>query len=514
MKSSLNKALISGSTFLFLNWGPCNAQPIQLIPPKDGAPVEPLRELPLQEVTGFWEGTPPSLIEAYFPQLPLRLTSPTLRSMRAEILKEKYTPLLQSPLYEKTLLSLFMETSQIEQAKEFLSETNLSEKENLFIDLLWLSGESKKACEKIANLIRTSPNNEWKRQNVYCLYLNGEGERGKIASELLSETTSSVPPLLNALFDPSSHPPFEDVIGHSPFLLNVWCTLGQDIPEEVLNKLTPASLALIARSEKMPLTTRLLAAQMALQLGDFKGEDVLTLLKEAPSEGLLEKFAEGLKSPKTEILLPLFEKARNEQKLSLIADVFKPLLIKIDPSPETLPLAPSMIRTFLEGGEKDLAQKWGTFFMRESPDEAIATLPLLHMAFPENNWGEAQLQAWQAYQSRVHQDTAAQNSYLLRHVLEALGEGAGPAMKGEPATPSWRQEKALFGEKALGLLDSAAASKRKGEVLLLILTMIGDTPLVDLSPEKFIRLLGAFHKAGYTTEARALALEFLLAKGV
>src|SRR5689334_15776687 len=101
--------------------------------------------------------------------------------------------------------------------------------------------------------------------------------------------------------------------------------------------------------------------------------------------------------------------------------------------------------------------------MRESPDEAIAILPLLHLAFPENKWGEAQLQAWQAYQSRVHPERAAQRSYLLRNVLEALGEAPGPAMKGEPEAPSWRQRKALFDEKSLALLDSAAASKRKGE---------------------------------------------------
>jgi hypothetical protein len=290
--------------------------------------------------------------------------------------------------------------------------------------------------------------------------------------------------------------------------------LGQEIPDEALKNLSPASLALIARFEKMPLPTRLIAAQMALQLGNFKGEEVLILLKEAPLADLLEKFAKGLKLPKTENLLTLFKTAANEKKLSLVAEVFKPLLIKIDPSSETLLLAPSLIRAFLEVGEKDLAQKWGTFFMRESPDEAIASLPLLHLVFPENRWGEAQLQAWQAYQSREHPEQAAQNSYLLRHVLEALGEAPGPAMKGEPAAPSWRQEKALFDEKSLTLLGSAATSKRKGEVLLLTLTIIGEMPLRDFSPDKFTHLLGALHKAGYDTEARSLALEFLLAKGI
>ena len=513
MKNFLNKAFFCGSTFLSLISEPCGAQPIQLVPQKHTT-QEPARDFPPQEVMGFWEGTPSSVIETYFPQLPLRLTSLVLRSMRTELLKEKYTPLLQNLVYEKTLLSLLMEIGQLEQAKELLLEANLSDKDVLFLDLQWLAGEHKKACEKITNLIRTSPNPEWKKQNIYCLYLNGEGERGKVAAELLSETASNISPLLNTLFDPSSQPPFENTIAHSPFLLTVWCTMGQEIPDDSLQKLSPSSFALVARSEKMPLKTRLKAGEIALQMGSFKGDDVLNLLKDAQSEGLLEKFSKDLKSPKVETLLPLFETAAKENKLNIVAEVFKPLLSKIDPSPETLPLAPYMIRAFLEAGEKDLAQKWGTVFMREAPDEAIATLPLLHVAFPQNKWGDAQLQAWQTYQSRVHPENATQNSYLLRHVLEALGETSGPAIKGEPDVPSWRQAKALFDEQALMLLDSAVESKRKGEVLLLTLTMIGESPLKDISPDKITRLLGALHKAGYTIEARTLALEFLLAKGI
>ena len=513
MKTFLNNVFFCGSTFLFLNSEPCDAQPIQLIPQKEGS-LEPLREFPPQEVMGFWEGTPSSVIETYFPHLPLRLTSPVLRAMRTELLKEKYASLLQNPSYEKALLSLLMETGQLEQGQELLLETNLSDKDSIFLDLQWLAGEHKKACEKIMNLIRTSPNLEWKKQNVYCLYLDGEGERAKIAAELLSETTSTASPLLNVLFDPVLQPPFEEAFANSPFLLTVWCATGQEIPEEALKKLSPSALALIARSEKMPLETRLQAAQMALQMGNFKGDDVLDLLKDASSEGLLKKFAHTLKSPKTETLLPLFEKAANEKKLNLVGDIFKSLLSKIKRSPATLSLAPYMIRVLLEAGEKDSAQKWGSFFMRESPDDAIATLPLLHVAFPQNKWGDVQLQAWQAYQSRVHPEVAAQNSYLLRHVLEALGEVQGPPMKGEPDAPSWRQTKVLFDEKALALLDSATDSQRKGEILLLTLIMIGESSLKDLSPDKLTPLLRALHKAGYTTEARALALEFLLAKGI
>jgi hypothetical protein len=208
----------------------------------------------------------------------------------------------------------------------------------------------------------------------------------------------------------------------------------------------------------------------------------------------------------------LFEQAEKERKLGLLFHVFSSLLSSLSPSADTLPLAPFMVRGFLENEHPDMAKKWGTFFMRESPEEAISVLPLLHLAFLDSKWGDAQVQAWQAYEARVHPENAPQHSYALRRVLEALNISSGSPMKGEPAAPSWRQEKGLFDDKLLSLLDSAATSQRKGEVLLLMLVLIGETPLADLSADKVVPLLKALEKAGYPSEARALAIAFLLAK--
>lgn len=517
MNLSLNKInppFLWGICFISLFSNALSAQPVQLTPKKEATAQQSSPLVTPQDTKGFWDGTPPSVIESYFSKLPLRLTSSALQTMRAEILKEKYPPLLQDIAYEKMLFTLLMGTGQLQQANDFLLESNLPEQEDLLIDLLWLQGNSKLACEKITNLLRTSSKLEWKKQNIYCLYLNGEEERGKIAAELLSETTPDVSPLINSLFDPSSQPLFDSTIAQSPFLLTIWCTIGQDIPENDLTKLSPASLKLVAQAEKMPLKTRLFAAQLALEEGNFKADDLLLLLRNAPSDSLLAKFDHERLSLKVENILPLFEKASQESKLRLVANVFKPLLSKINPSAETLPLAPYMIRVFLSIGANDLAKKWGTFFMREAPEEAIALLPLLHIAFPETTWGDSQLEAWQAYQTREYPDQAPQKSYTLRRILEALGESPGSAMKGEPAAPSWLQDKGMDQEQDITLLDSGANSKRTGEVILLILGIIQEIPLKDLVYDKFPHLILALNKAGRSAEAHSLALEFLLEKGL
>lgn len=515
MKNSLNKLFIWGGIFLFLQDGVSWAQPIQLIPQKGeegeqipiGVPVDLSQSLP-----EFWEGTPPSVLEIYFPKIPLSLTSPVLRHLRSELTKEKYTELLKNAVYEDSFFSILIASGKWEQAKEFLMDSTLGDQDTLLVDVEWLTGESKRACEKITNLFRTTANPEWKKQNIYCLYLNGEEERAKIAVEVLSESNPTSAKLLNTLFDSSRKVPLDDIIANSPFLLTVWLESKQEIPGNQLNKLPSSSLALIARFEKAPFTTRLLAGEKALRLGTFKPEDFLTLLKNAPETEFWGQFAEALNSPKAEKLLPLFERASQDHKLGLVAQVFVSPLSDIDPSEEMLPLAPFMIRAFLQSERKELAKKWGTFFMREAPEEAIAFLPLLHLAFPEIKWGDGQMQAWQAYENRMHPTTAAQHSYELRRILEALAKPVGQPMKNEPSPPSWRQEKALVDEKEIDLLNSAAESKRKGEVILLVLTMIGSQPLQQLSVDKLVLLLKPLQKAGFKEEARLLGLEFLLAK--
>lgn len=513
MINFLSKPFLWGAILLLLHNGWGVAQPIQLLQQNGGSIKHEQRDVSLpgaQVLPEFWEGTPPSIIETYFSKLPLRLNSPVLRGLRDQITKEKYTERLQGPPYEKILLSLLIAEGKGEKAKELLMDTNTPEKEVLLLDLQWLEGDSRKACEKVTNLIRTSPQDEWKKQNIYCLYLNGEEERAKIAAEVLSESNPTAAQLLNALFDPSRKPSFDESVLQSPFFLTIWLERQPDIPESQLNKLLPSSLSLIARSKKAPTSTRLLAAEKALQQGTFTGKEFLTLLKEEPQTGFWGQLMQALKSPQTESLLPLLERAEQEDKLGLVGQVFGSSLSSLDPSTDTLPLSPFIIRAFLQSDKKELAKKWGKFYMREAPDEAIAIVPLLHLAFPENKWGESQIHAWQAYENRIHPKNAPQHSYEMRRILDGLAEPVGQPMKGEPSPPSWRQAQTLLDEQTLTLLNSAADSQRKGEVLLFVLALMGETPLQKFSVDKLIPLLKALDKAGYKEEARSLALEFLL----
>lgn len=520
MTNFLHKACLWGGICAFLG-GYVVAQPIQLIPqkshtlqPEGDIITSTLPSFEEEERGDFWEGTPPSLIKSYFSKLPVHLTSPTLRLLRTVVLKEKYSPLAQNSSYEKERFTLLKETGQLDEARELLLETSLPDKEALLLDLQWQEGESKKACEKVSNLIRSSSDLEWKKENIYCLYADGEEERGKIALELLKESNSEDLPLLNALFDLSSPPPFSPDFAKSPFLLTVWSETKQEIPEDELKTLSPASLNLLMKLPKIPQQTRLLAAERAFVEGSFEEEECVKLVENAPADSLLGKVASALKTQNIEDLRHVLESALQDNTLGFIAKVFEAHFAKLEPSLETLSLASPLIHAFLENREKDLLKKWGAFYMREAPEEAIAVLPLLYLALPDIQWRETHLQAWQAYQKRINPLEATQHSYALRRLFQALGESPGPSMAGESPPSSWRQEKALFEGEGLNLLEAAVKSYRKGEALLLTLSIIGEMSLKEVSPDKIARLIEALKKVGYVKEARSLALDFLLAKGI
>jgi hypothetical protein len=366
MINFLNKPFLFLLTSSFFTSSLVWALPVQLLPNKEGGRA-PSYDFSIESQTnGFWEGTSSVVIEQYFPKIPLRLTSPTLRALRDEVLKEKFEPLLTNSSYQEKVFDLFAESGDLISAENFLINSTLPHKDNSFLNLFYWAGKSEKACEKVANLMRMSPSLDIRAQNVYCLYFNGEKERAKIAFELLNEFDTAVPPLLNALFDSSFTPTFEDAMGSSPFLLTLWCSIQKEIPEKNLKALSPAALMLIANAEKMPQQTRLLAAQLALEYG-----------------------------------------------------------------------------------------------LTTRPD----------VQFPKQR--------------------EPQNSALVQELLEGRGE---------------------YGGGDLELLESVAKNKRKGEVLLLALAILGETPLKDIPSARLTSILKALIKVGYDQQAKALAAEYLVAK--
>lgn len=511
--TSLNKPLFNGlifCTFFFLH-NEIKAQPIQLIPKADLTHETPFSKQDERTIPSFWEGTPPTTYETYIDKLPLRLSSFILQKMRAKVLSEKFTP--ASDVQDK-LFSLSLNIGDFDNAEKLLSNERLEGYDELWVRLQWTRGDPKAACHKIGNLLRANAQNIWKVQNVYCLFLNGELERARVADELLREASLETHPLVSKLFDSSINVPFDKEIANSPFLLNVWCTLGLELSSDELSQLSPGQLHIVANGNKVPPTVRLNAALQAKDLSQFPSDHLVSLLRETSDNDLFHDLLIALENSQESNLPSLFEKGAKEHQLELIAKTFSSLLSQLTPSKNTAPIAPYLIRTFLSIQEYGLAQKWYALLKQENPDAAIALLPLMYLADSQNQLTEEEIRVWQAYQTKTNPNDAAKMSYILRSILEALGENNGSPMEGEPVAPSWRQEKAILGSLNPNLLNAAATSNRIGEVYLLILASLQADTLAHVPVEKITHFVRALKKVSKGEQAKALAIEYLINKGL
>lgn len=362
MISFLNKPFLFLLASSFFTSSLVWALPVQLLPNKEGGGA-PSYDFSVEfQTNGFWEGTSSTVIEQYLPKIPLRLTSPTLRVLRDEVLKEKFEPLLTNSSYQEKVFELLAESGDLVSAENFLINSTLPHKDNSFLNLFYWGGKPEKACEKVANLMRTSPNLEIRAQNIYCLYFNGEKGRAKIALELLNESDKAAPPLLNALFDPSFTPTFEDALGSSPFLLTLWCALQKEIPEKNLRALSPAALVLIANAEKMPQETRLLAAQLALEYGLTTRPDVqLTKQRELQNSALVQELLEGREERADKDLELLAYAAKNKRKgevLLLTLAIFGETSLKDIPPARLTSLLKALIQVGYDQQAKALAAEY------------------------------------------------------------------------------------------------------------------------------------------------------------
>ncbi|MDD3446917.1 MAG: hypothetical protein PHS60_16030, partial [Zavarzinia sp.] len=82
-----------------------------------------------------------------------------------------------------------------------------------------------------------------------------------------------------------------------------------------------------------------------------------------------------------------------------------------------------------------------------------------------------------------------------------------------PDALGWRADAPLDVPAALGL-DAALEAGRRGEALVLVLSLLGDRPLSALTPAEAKIAVSGLRRAGLVAEARALAIEIALSAGL
>ncbi len=328
----------------------------------------------------------------------------------------------------------------------------------------------------------------------------------------------------------------------TPLILAMARAAGVQLPADAVAPNQPGVLRVVATSPNGPVELRLDAAERAEAAGglpvetlrqiymavDFPDEALANPLSRAEagsgplSRALLYRAAQLQTVPiaQAEAIGRAFELARKGDRQASTARAFMPIVKRIPPSAELIWFAPEAVRAFLLGGEVEMAKSWfgvlraSALFNPESASAVTALRPIFRLAgSPEvADWKPEELSAWWADAKKT--EGARGRAGLLLSLFDAFDEPLPEGLPAElldepgrimapvPEPPLWFR------------LRDAAAAGRIGETVLLSLVTLGEEGPTAVDPIALRDVLSRLRAVNLEADARALAVEAVLAAGL
>jgi hypothetical protein len=413
-------------------------------------------------------------------------------------------------------------------------------------DLALLKNDLPKACEIAAAGLRDDASPFWQKAAVLCRYTAKDIAGGDLMLSLWRDGGGNDPAFnaLAAALRGDARTRVETLGGASPLHFAMLRAAGRPLPKDVLDVAPPALLVALVGYDKGDAELRLMAAERAVQYGALTPELLAEAyaaaeIPEAQRSGLMTSIAAGkdrsvraaallyqtakaATDPKTraELVRRAHELAMARDLLLATAAVYKPLLNNLVPNEASIAAAPAVIRMALAAGETGTARLWRNILLALPPERdhageiAAEAWPLLLIAGEDGEWRDSRYEAWMNAQADL--PPAERNSRAA--LLLALAEAAGIAVPPE----KWDSLLAATAASSRGTssialwrnLQRASGTKARAETVALALAMLGGKGSLDIDGQGLATALGALRDLGLTAEARQIALEAALLRGL
>jgi len=541
-------------------------------PSPDHVQVQPLQSVDVDSVgilstaegglgEAMWRGTPRALIERLLPRLPAAIDSVAMHGLARRLLLSVAVPPPaedgdQTGALLATRVELLLRMGDFEAVEALLAATPGRADDpalaRIEADARFLANDNARACAIAAARIREGGDEEWQKALIFCQVLAGEHARASLGVSLLRETgveDAVFFTLFDALLDGAGRAGDAKAAGTldrmpapTPLTLAMARAANVQLPAEVAASNQPSILRVVATSPNVPVELRLDAAERAEAAGGLPVETLrqIYMAVEFPEEALANPMsrAETGGGPLNRALLfraalqqtvPIaraeatsraFELARRGDRLASAARTFMPVLKGIPPSADFVWFAPEAVRAFLLGGEVEMAKAWygvlraSSLFNPESAAAVAALRPILRLA------GSAEAETWKAEDLAAWWDGVRETEAghgkagLLFSLFDAFDEPP-PAELWAALLDEPDRLMAVIPEPALWFrLRDAAAAGRTGETVLLSLLMLGDEGPMAADPMSLRDVIWRLRAVGLDADARALAVEALLAAGL
>ena len=503
----------------------------------------------------MWAGTPRSLVERLLPRLPTGTPSRAMQKLMQRLL------LSTARVPEGTgsgpgLLGLRVErlvaAGDMEAVRQLLhvAPAHLDDGVLARADVAsrLLAGDNAGACTRTEAMVRLDDDAYWLKVLAFCKALGGEHAAAAVGVELLREQGADDDRAFSTLIEAlagDDEAVIDSLIAPTALHLAMLRAARRTIPADAIEGASPAILRTIATSPNASLEVRLVAAERAEAAGTlsadalgriyasiaFSPEEMGNALTVAESDhgpsgrALLYQVAEieGLPTARASVLQKAWLLARESGGFGTAARVSARAALALEPSPELAWAAADAGRALLAAGEVRAARGWLEMAVQQAslanPEASFAALslwPLIAIADAEEGvpWSPEILLFWVQGQQELPEATQQQRLSLMFSLLDGLGYTPDRAhwealLDGPLTVTTYMPSPALW----LGL-EVAAAGRRVGETVLLALLALGDLGPSRADPVTLRVVTSSLRQVGLEAEARALALEAALTRGL
>lgn len=515
----------------------------------------------LDEINGglglnMWAGSNRSRIEHLLRKLPMGTLSPVIQDLARRLLLstaavpsgEKLFPSLLGIRVERLMAGGHIEevNELLELAAIAIDDPALSRAE---VDALLLAGDNAGACNRVSSLVRSDSRPYWIKTIAFCKALENDKGAVSLALALLRDQghigDEVFFSLINDLIE-ENNTLIETLIDPEPLHLAMLRAAQQTIPADAVAGARPSILWAIATAPNDELVIRVEAAERAESAGALGTKvlaDIYSAVPYTPEEiDLALQTASVEQGPMTNALLyqaamiwesdamraTALQRAWHQARKSgagfgTSARVSIPIIREIKPHPDLIWFVHDVTRALITGGEVDLAWEWlriasfeGESGNLHAQSTADSLWPLLQMADPEGAYMQdsERARSWWNNLGKLNGSVEFDKLALLFTLYEALGDGlpdsAWDPLFAAPLTVTSYQPSPAVSHA----LREASEAGRLAETVLLSLVAMGDIGSEGSDSTTLFNVIQALRKVGLASEARSIALEAALARGL
>lgn len=546
-----------------LTGGP-RLQPIEPAKPSSEIEVNRLDSIDLEAVgtldqanggfgSNMWHGSKRHVVTRLLARLPDQITSPSLRSLARRLLLSAAIPPQGAAGQDDSLLRLRVERlaalgeiEGLEQLLRVVPERNTDETiQRARVEAHLVAGNADAACASVRRVVSQGQQTiYWQKALVFCQIHAGEMAGAALGVGLLREQSAGDEDNFIALAEAASGGASDiPAIGDpSVFELTMLQRLEAPLADGTLDEDHPGMLFAMSRSESLPLEQRIEVAERAVALGVLPTEALAGLYRKVEiaqedlaafqiravewqgiqARALRFQAAEASSATakdKADMIQAALDAAEAPAELLGVARLFEPMLLQMVPAPDLAWFSGTAGQALFALGRFQKAESWMSLARQEAmttPAAAgavTALWPYARLAGLARVPWDGDLNTWTSANRSEDPAALGQRLALLQIALRALG-GGGPLDWSEIAATAQDNATEVPDATVLFALDGSSGSGRLGETVLLCLLVLGEAGPGGSHLLALERVLTALTDVGLEREARVLAIEAALARGV